>query len=410
MIACALVTNDESLRRHVRSLMQSPDSADRLVLELTESAAEMPRDRLTDILAANPDVVFVDLGTSAVELRVLEALSEEAPDMTLIAAGPTLSADALLRVVRAGASEYLPRPFSADDVAAALRRVRRRADTTRADEATEHGRLTTLFSPKGGVGTTTVAVNLAVILRQLSEESTLMLDLSPRLGTAALMVGLHPRYSYLDVIQNFHRMDRELFRSFLEEHESGVHVLASPPGVRPHSEPSMDEILALVRFCRRNYVHVVVDAGHALIPAAEAALLDADDRLLVSTPELPTLRNLKRVLEVLAEYTTNGKAPPSLVLNQYVEGVGVSVAEVEKGLGILADTVIPRDASLVTESINLGRPAVLMKRSPFERAVTELAGRIAGPAALTVQRGGLLKTLLKPFRSNGSGVATKEAH
>ena len=370
----------------------------------------MPRDRLTDILAADPDVVFVDLGTAAVELRVLEALSEEAPDLTLVAAGPTLSADALLRVVRAGASEYLPRPFNADDIAGALRRVRRRAGTAREDEAAERGRLTTLFSPKGGVGTTTVAVNLAVVLQQVTEESTLILDLAPQLGTAALMVGLHPRYSYLDVIQNFHRMDRELFGSFLEEHESGIHVLASPPSVRPHAEPSMDEILGLVRFCRRNYANVVVDAGHALTPAAEAALMDADHRLLVSTPELPTLRNLKRVLEALSDHTPNGKVPPRLVLNQYADGVGVTVAEVEKGLGIQVDTVIPRDASLICESINLGRPAVLMKRSSFDQAVNELGGRIAGPAAVTIQRGGLMETLLKPFRSNGSGVATKEAN
>jgi pilus assembly protein CpaE len=172
----------------------------------------------------------------------------------------------------------------------------------------------------------------------------------------------------------------------------------------------MDEILGLVRFCRRNYAHVVVDAGHALTPAAEAALLDADNRLLVSTPELPTLRNLKRVLEVLTDDATNGKSPPRLVLNQYADGVGVTVAEVEKGLGLQVDTVIPRDPSLTSESINLGRPAVLMGRSSFAQAMTELGGRIAGPAAVTVQRGGLLETLLKPFRSNGSGVATKEAN
>ena len=272
------------------------------------------------------------------------------------------------------------------------------------------GQLTTLFSPKGGVGVTTVAVNLAIRVHEITEESTLLLDLSSFLGTAALMVGLQPRYSYLDVIQNFHRMDEELFRSFLEEHESGIHVLASPPGIRGHKQPTMDEVMGLIRFCRRNYAQVVVDAGHSLTPAAEAALLEADHRLLVSTPELPTLRNLKRMLEMLVDYTSNGKEPPRLVLNQYAEGLGVTVAEVEKGLGLEVDTVIDRDASLISESINLGRPAVLMKRSPFERAMTNLGARIAGSSTLALQRSGIIETLLKPFRSSGSGVTAKEAN
>jgi pilus assembly protein CpaE len=257
---------------------------------------------------------------------------------------------------------------------------------------------------------TTLAVNLAVVVRTLTEESTILVDLSPVLGTAALSIGLQPRYSYLDVVQNFHRVDEELFRSFLETHETGVQLLASPPSMEPRSEPSMDEVMGLLRFCRRHYAHVVVDAGHTLTSAAEAALLEADHRLLVSTPELPTLRNLKRTLETIMDFTTNGKAPPRLILNQYAEGLGVTVAEVRKGLGLEVDTVIERDPSLISESINLGRPAVLMKKSSFDRAMTGLGTRITGPSEVAAQRAGLLETLLKPFRSSGSAVAAKEAN
>jgi pilus assembly protein CpaE len=257
---------------------------------------------------------------------------------------------------------------------------------------------------------TTLAVNLAVVLRSLTNESTILVDLSPMLGTAALSIGLQPRYSYLDVVQNFHRIDEALFRSFLETHESGVELLASPPAPDTHAEPSMDEVMGLLRFCRRHYAHVVVDAGHTLSPAAEAALMEADHRLLVTTPELPTLRNLKRVLETIIDHTTNGKAPPRVVLNQYAEGLGVTVTEVRKGLGLEVDAVIERDSSLISESINLGRPAVLMKKSSFDRAMTGLGTRISGPSGVTVQRSGLLKTLLRPFRSAGSAVVAKEAN
>jgi pilus assembly protein CpaE len=168
--------------------------------------------------------------------------------------------------------------------------------------------------------------------------------------------------------------------------------------------------MGLLRFCRRHYAHVVVDAGHTLTSAAEAALLEADHRLLVSTPELPTLRNMKRTLETIMDFTTNGKAPPRLILNQYAEGLGVTVAEVRKGLGLEVDTVIERDPSLISESINLGRPAVQMKKSSFDRAMRSLGARITGPSEVAVKRAGLLQTLLKPFRSVGSAVAAKEAN
>ncbi len=175
----------------------------------------------------------------------------------------------------------------------------------------------------------------------------------------------------------------------------------------------MDDIRGLIRFCRRHYGHVVVDAGHTLTPAAEAALAEADHNLFVSTPELPALRNLKRVLEVVsgagAKGNGNGKAPPRLVLNQYAEGVGVTVAEVEKGLGLAVDTVVERDASLLSESVNLGRPAVHMKKSSFDRSITALARQLFGNPVDANQPNGLLKTLLRPFRSSGSAVATKEA-
>jgi pilus assembly protein CpaE len=411
MIDCALLTDDETLRRHVMGLVQRPDSADRLVFEAHESASRLPRERVADVLAANPRLVFVDLGDSVMGVRVLELLSREAPDVALIAAGPSLPADELLKVVRAGASEYLPRPFVAEDTAQAFQRVRRRLEGARPTVSDgEPGEITTLFSPKGGVGVTTLAVNLAVTLNDITEGSTVLLDLAPALGTAALAMGLQPRYSYLDVVQNFHRLDDELFKSFLEVHETGVRVLASPPRAESPGGPTMDEVMGLLRLCRTHFANVIVDAGHTLTDGAEVALREADHRLWVSTPELPTLRNLKRTLELVGDPAgSNGRAPARLILNQYADGLGLSVEEVKNGLGLEVDLVIDRDPSLIPESINLGRPAVLMRRSAFQKAVDDLATRIAGPNRVIVRPKGLLHSLLRPFRSGESAAPTKES-
>ena len=99
-----------------------------------------------------------------------------------------------------------------------------------------------------------------------------------------------------------------------------------------------------------------------------------------------------------------------LVLNQYAEGLGVTVAEVEKGLGLEVESVIARDPSLLSESINLGRPAVHMKKAAFDRSITGIVHRIAGNPDGSSRPNGFFKTLLRPFRGSGSAVATKEVN
>lgn len=410
MINCALVSADETLQRHVMSLVRQSEKAVQLVLELRESAADLPRDAVAQVLDANPQVVFIDLGDSPAGVRVIKLISQEAPEIRVVAAGPNVTADVLLQVMRSGASEYLPRPFEAEDVAAAFQRVRRRLGGTVAEEAPGRGAVTTLFSPKGGVGVSTVAVNLSVALRRLTEKSTLLLDLTPSLGTAALMMGLRPRYSYLDVLQNFHRIDKELFTSFLEVHESGVHVLASPLRSDDPTGPSSDSVMRMLRLCRRHFGNVVVDAGHSLTNAVDTAFLESDRRIFVTTPELPTLRNVKRAAELLDNHGTNGKSRPYLVLNQFAEGLGLTVQDVEEALGVSVDTVIERDDS-VPEGINLGTPPVMAARSRFARSLMDLGRDVAGPDQIVLQsRDGLLRSLLRPFRTAQAAGHTKESN
>ena len=398
MINCVLISAEETLQRQTKAQSDAPDAPMAVTLELSKPADQVTRDELDNVLAANPEVVFLDLGESMVGLRVLEALHEQAPDLTLMVAGPALDASSLLEVVRAGASEYLPRPFDPAEVTAALDRIRRRLGKGRLSGEENFGDLTTVFSPKGGAGVTTIAVNLAVTLRRRTEEDVMLLDLSPSLGTAGLIMGLHPSYSYLDVIQNFHRIDDQLFPSFLETHESGVQLLSSPARVEDQNGPNMDEVMAVLRFCRRHFKHVVVDAGHSLTSAVDTAFMEATERLLVATPELPTLRNLKRALETFSSLNADDRGSPRLVLNQYSETVGVKLKDVEQGLGLPVDFVIPRESDLTSESINLGRAAVLAGRSGFRRSIEELAQDVGGYEA-EKSSGSLLSSIARPFKS-----------
>jgi pilus assembly protein CpaE len=198
------------------------------------------------------------------------------------------------------------------------------------------------------------------------------------LGTAALVLGLRPRYSYLDVIQNFHRIDDELLESFLEVTDSNVSVLPSPTLAPDASPPSADEVLGLLRLCQRHFPYTVVDAGSAPSAAMAAVLRESDHSLALSTPEIPTLRNLKRALEMVEGVSMNGASPPHIVLNQYRDGTGVSVREVEDALGRSVFATLGWDAEAVVQSLNLAEPLATAGRSRLGRDLTRLGERLTG--------------------------------
>jgi pilus assembly protein CpaE len=347
------------------------------VLDVQAFANDLRRQDVNNVLSAEPNIIFLDLGKDVTGLRALQGLSHKAPDVTLVVAGPKLSAEELLAVMRAGATEYLPRPFSGEETLGAFNRARRRATPHSVEAPGTEGRVTTVFSAKGGTGVTTVATNLAVAIQRATGGETLLMDLAPCLGTAAAAIGLQPRYTYLDVIKNFHRIDVELLRSFLEVHESGVNVLASPLDPEQAVAPGHDEIESLIRLCKSHFNHVIIDAGSSLSDRLEGVLEESDQRVLVMTPELPTLRNLKWALDLYGK--TNGKSsPPRLVLNQFQDGVGLSTRDVQQGLGYRVAAVLEKDDQNVAQSINLGRPVVLVGKSRLSKSIVNLGNQLVG--------------------------------
>ena len=398
MLDCVLISQDDTFRRQVTELVGRAESNARLVLDLKSGAEELPREAVSQILGASPRLAFVDLGDGTTGLRVVEALAEEAPELVILVTGPALAAEALLGVMRVGATEYLPRPLSDADVAQAFQRQRKRVATGKPD-ADAHGRVVTVFSSKGGTGVTTVATNLAVVMAKRTGKPTLLLDLTPGFGTAEISLGVQPRYSYLDVIHNFHRMDAELLESFLEEHDSGVSLLAAPP-VEEEAPPGPEQIVQLLRLCRRHFPNVVVDGGSRVRDLVVYALRDSDELLMVATPEIPTLRNLKRAQNHLRLRGLNGVAPPKIVLNQAREGTGVSDREIQDVLGEPVFARIDRDEDTVLRSLNGGEPVGETGRSRFARSLGRLGDSLLGTDG---RRSGGPLSFLKPFRTSSSG-------
>jgi len=393
LLDCALISADEGFRHTVLGLVRQSESSARVVIDLMVPGDQLSREDLEKVLTARPRIVFLDLGESPSGVAGIQILNQEAPEVSLVVAGPSLSAEGLLSVMRAGATEYLPRPFSTQETTEAFARVRRRARPSGGDSPTARGKVVTVFSAKGGTGVTTVTTNLAIALRILTEKAVLLLDPAPAMGTAAIAMGLQPRYSYLDVIQNFHRIDEELFRSFLAPHDSGIHLLASPMVPTGMQAPGASEVQGLLSLCRQHSDYVVVDGGSILSENLMLFQQESDQRVLVVTPDLSSLRNLKQAIDLLAR--TNSKAPPILVLNQYRDNLGLSRGDVEDGLGRPMNVVLEKDDARVLQSINLGRPEVQFGKSRLAKSFLKLGSEIAGPDIVTAPKKGLFSRILR---------------
>jgi pilus assembly protein CpaE len=363
-LRCALISVDEAFRRTVTEIAQDPQRSLELALDIATPVTELRRDALDQVRRASPEVIFLDLGDDPViGLMFVRALTEEAPGQIVILSGPRLDAEPLLEVMRAGASEYLPKPVEPGDVAGALARVSRKVRGAE-KKHTPEGKLISVFSAKGGVGASTTATNVAAQLARSTGRRTLLVDLDVEMGAVALLLGLRPRFSFLDLIENFHRLDEGLLESYVERHKSGLYVLSAPP-LSEGLNVTREQTRTLLEFVREHFDYVVLDLEKGLSPVSMVGMEQSDLVLVITTPELPTLRNVKRVLPTV------------------------------NTLGYQIFFTLERDEG-VLHSVNVGKPLVLNGSSKYAKNVKALVSEIRGSD--TQAAAGLTGRLRSVFR------------
>lgn len=412
----ALISPDRAFRVLLADCLAEEARPVEWVLRSENELSGLRPEAVDQICDRGPDALFLDIGDDPLSgANFISAISARAPDLTVVAIGDSLDVDALLKVIRSGASGYLRRPFDRHEVAEACSTVLRKAGTKTGPQTAGHrARVLGLYSPKGGTGVSTLAANLAVHIRRATGKRTLLLDLTPELGTSPILLGLEPRYSYLDVLENLHRMDEGLLNTFLDEHNSGTRVLASPTAVFSSRELMPDSVSQLLGLLRLYFEYVVVDIGRGVMDRATLRALElSDERLILTTPDLPTLRNVKRVLHNLPTPEGGTEDGLRLVVSRYEEGVSVERKDIERAVGLPLRHVLAEDREGVSKSVNLGRPIVLNGSSPYSTGVGRIGNLIAKDDLLEKDDRGplgkLLGAMLPPFGSNnGKRAITKK--
>jgi pilus assembly protein CpaE len=330
---------------------------------------------------AAADFIIVDIrGEVSSAMASIERLRATAPGAGIFAVALTADPDLILQAMRAGANEFFIWPPAEETFHGAVRRTAARRETLQGGKA---GATTLVFfGAKGGAGTTTLAVNCAVEVARLSKRATVIVDLKPGLGEVGLFLGVRPRYSLLDAIDNLHRLDREFLRELVVRHKSGLEVLGGSDHFDRPGAGDASAIEELFRLLARQYEYIVVDAGSQINSCAVAALYTAERMFLVANPDVACVRNAQRLLERVRELGATGDRV-RLLLNRAAEPYPIPPKQIEAALGHPVHHTFPSDYKTVSNALNSGVPLALAGGSDIAAQFDLFTRRVLDPAAET---------------------------
>jgi pilus assembly protein CpaE len=277
--------------------------------------------------------------------------------------------DLILQAMRAGANEFFHWTAGQSQSSRGMEEafqgaVRRTA--ARRDAATAGARqpcVTHVFlGAKGGAGTTTVAVNCAVELARLSKRSTLILDLKTCLGEVALFLGVRPRFTVLDAIENLHRLDKDFLRELVSKHKSGMDIMAGSEQFDRPGAQDAGAIEELLRVLARMYDFIVIDVGNMINACAVAGLYAADTVFLVTNPDVPSIRNAQRLIDRVRQLGA-GSERVKVLLNRMSDQNLIAPKQIETALGYAIHHTFSSDYRTVSTALNSGVPLALTDNS-----------------------------------------------
>lgn len=406
-VRAVLITQDANVREAVAGYARNGGSF-AVALDLDVSLAAFTGPQFKVVEQAAPALVFMDFdGAPDLGVSLARDLSRASPLLVPVGIGAPLSSEQLLQAMRAGLTEFLVKPVSSEALHDAVDRLRPRLFPD-GDVPETLARTLGFFSAKGGSGASSVVTNLAIEVRRLTNKRTLVMDLDAELGEISLLFGIQPQFNLVDLIQNFHRIDADLLGSYIEQHESGVHVLSAPYHPERAAGIGAQEIRQVLLYLRGQYDTVLLDTPKSFSPETLAAFEQCDEIYIVATVDLPSLRNIQRALPLLRRIMPRGLDQVHLIVNRYDPEDEISLKDVERSLNMKVFGTIANDYDSVIRSINSGKPALLSApKSAYARDIQSLASKLAsasrGPARESPT--GILARL---FRAPGKSAPSNE--
>ena len=388
-IRILIVDDIPETRENVRKLLQFESDLD--VIGHAASGGEA----ISMAEEQRPDIILMDINMPDADgIAASQTITERVPGTQVIIMSVQSEADYLRRAMLAGARDFLMKPFSGDELVEAVRNVHRTRPVAaapivpldaaarpgmpgEAGRPASMGKVLVAFSPKGGIGCTTVAVNTAVAVAEAGY-NTLLIDGSLQFGDVGVMLNMKSSASIVDLVERVSDLDHDLVSSVLLTHESGLRVLLAPPRPEMAELVTADAVKTLMITLRTLFDFIVVDTSTSLDDVSLGLLDIADRIILVTHQSLPSLKNVSRFFD-LSEVLEYEREKVILVINHASKRKNITVKDIEDTLKWPATAVIPEDV-VAYDAADQGRPlvsAASWQRRPVSQALVRFARRLS---------------------------------
>jgi len=349
---------------------------------------------------SRPDCVLLSLEAPVARgLQTLEAVAASFPATPVIAYSTIADGPSVRQAMLAGAADYLSFPLAGKDavesIARALERAASQAPAAGQAKGAGAGMIVTVFGAKGGTGKTTIATNLAVALAKTQDAAVAVVDLDQRFGDVAIMMDTKVETSLADAARDAAQLDRGSIKRYLTKHESGVFLLPAPTEPTDWDAVTPPQIVQIVRLLAQTHDYVILDTPGAFNEIIAAALDLATIVLLITSPEMSSVKNSGLVLKMLRSWSFP-EEKLRLTVNHANRVNSVSAADVGKTLDMSVFWSVPHDEA-VLRSVQVGKPVVTLRpNSSAAGNIRKLAESIGGAAAKSAngQKHGLIRRLV----------------
>jgi pilus assembly protein CpaE len=371
MLTVAIASGDQaSAAQLVASLEQTG-----LVRSIRQWA--IPMDRIPETAENMPDVVFLDLGRDSEPYFSFASLLRRAhPATKLIAcsASTPQSHQILLEAMRSGVQDFIPKPANADSLKAMLSRFVEELELKGPSTASK---LIVVMGSKGGVGATTVTVNLGVQLSTFARKRVAVLDFARPLGNVHLLLDLHPRFGIRDAVENLDRLDSHFFSGLLTHHKTNLEVLGGATQPEEWQRIPVPVLERVVNVAQNNFDLVLLDMGSQFSSEWSPILGAARMVMVVAEANVPALWTLDRRLAAMSGFGLDPERA-RIIINRWHKGDEEVLKSIQKNINRPLFACIPNDFRKASEAVNLGTPILENHNNLLSMRYRQIAAQLAG--------------------------------
>ena len=377
-----IVDDIAETRENVKKLLYFEDD-----IEIVGAAAD-GREGVDLAIKLNPDIVLMDINMPGMDgIAASEAISVQAPNSQVVMMSVQGEADYLRRSMLAGAREFLIKPFSGDELVNSIHRVYQLAATRRGPTPPPPqaptiaappppptgGKIIAVFGSKGGAGSSTLAVNLAIALHEETKERVALVDANFEFGDVGVFLNLPNSRTIAEMTGEKTEIDEDLLDGTLVSHTSGIKVLLAPPRPELAELVKVEHTKRIMDLLPNSFDYIVVDLWKTFHDATVLFLDIADQIILVSTSDIPAIKNAKLFFE-LTEALGYPPDKTFFVLNREDGRSGISVKDIQASIKHPVGIALPKDERTSTLALNRGLPFVLSQRkAPLAQAYYTMA-------------------------------------